>query len=243
MSRRHLALTGLTLAAVAVAGASAHPVVAQTPPPTIVSTYPCVSAAVGHDLTGTGWTPGGKVRIRGRYVIGKETGEAFDEMVTADEEGRIRFTYGVPDGEALTVGTEVTAQDLARTAAGAPVEQRSARTEYQATYYGVFYRPWNKRGAKGRPGHVGTIEASGWIGRAARLTGVVYAHYYRAGDERWRSFRVGRLRGDCGALKVRFREFPWKRPKPGSYTLRFDTMPFGSALTWDSVGYLRVRVG
>jgi hypothetical protein len=225
-----------------LAGAAPQSAAAQTPAPTLASARPCVSAAVGHELTGTGWTPGGQVRVRGRYVLGAEEAEAFHETVRADDAGRIAFGAGVPDGEAITVTTVVTAEDLARTVAGAPAEQRIAGTRYRATFHGVFYRPWNTDGpATGRPGRVATIEAMGFIG-PARLTDTLYAHYHRTGDTRWRTVRVGRLRGACGGLRARFREFPWRRPKRGTYTVRFDTSPVASDATWDSGGYARVRV-
>lgn len=255
MSRHHLAVigfAGITLAG-ATLGAPGAPsprrstaqASVPSPTPTLKSTRPCVSASVGHELTGTGWTPDGLVRVRGRYIVGKSSGKAFDRKVRADAEGRIHFTANVPDAEAITVRTEVTAEDVSRTAAGDPVEERTARTRYRATFYGVFYRPWNTDApAKGRPGRAATIEAMGWIGPQVHLTGTLYAHYARLGDDpRWRTFRVGRLTGACRSFKGRFREFPWKQPKPGIYTVRFDTMPRASDSTWDSIGYRRVRVG
>lgn len=240
MQRRQQVLISLAAALVAV---DAQAAAAQEPTPTLTSTRPCVSAAVGHEITGTGWTPGGKVQVRARYVLGSDSGEAFDRTVQADDAGRIRLTASVPGGEAITVRTEVTAEDVTRQAAGAPVEQRTATTQFKATFFGVFYRPWNTDGpATGRPGRVATLEAMGWLGPAARLTDTLYAHYHRVGDRRWRTVRVGRLRGACGGAKFRFREFPWKHVKRGTYTIRFDTMPVASDATWDSIGFKRVRV-
>lgn len=239
MSCRYVAL--LSIVGVLAAGESQH-AAAQAVTPTVTSTRPCVSAAVGHELTGAGWTPGGEVRLRGRYVFAGESSEAFDETVRVDGTGRFTFTASVPGGEAITVRTEVAAEDLARTAAGMPPEQRTAATRYEATFFGVFYRPWNTDGpATGRPGRVARLEAMGWLG-PQRSTDTLYAHYFRRGGDRWRTVRVGRLRGACGSLKVRFREFPWRNVRSGTYTIRFDTLPIASDLTWDSIGYLRVRV-
>ena len=226
-----------TLLAAATVISDAH--TATTPTPTLVSALPCFSPLTNSELTGEGWTPGGQVRLRGRYVSGT-SGEALDVTVVADAAGRIKFNSSVPDESALRVGVEVTAEDVVRVAAGAPVHERQARTRFTLSWHGPFYRRWNTEGpARGRPGRVGTLEASGYIDD---VTSVLYAHYLRVGRSGFRTVRVGRLRGPCGSLRVRFREFDFRPVPRGTYRVFFDTLPVASDNTFDSPGYRRVVV-
>jgi len=148
----------------------------------------------------------------------------------------------VPDEEARTYEIFATAEDLTRRGAGAPAEQRVATTEFKLTWWGPFYRPWNTRSgaAIGRPGRRRTLEASGYLD--GRLTNVLYAHYVHLATERHTTVRVGRLRGSCGGLRVRFKEFDFRPVRRGTYTVRFDTSPFFSDNVYDSPGYRRVKV-
>jgi len=117
----------------------------------------------------------------------------------------------------------VTAEDVTRAAAGAPVEQRQAATSFKITWYGPFYRPWNTNSAAiGRPGRIRTLEASGYL--SGNLTKVLYAHYIRGGGQ-VKTVRVGRLHGQCGGLKVRFREFNFRPVPRGTYQVTFDKDP------------------
>ena len=239
MSRIVKALVASAVCTVGAAG----PAAAQTPPtaPTLKAALPCFSEATDAEVTGEGWTPGGQVRLRGRYVSGG-AGEALDVTVTADAQGRIVFASRVPNDSGRVRGVEMTAEDLTRTAAGAPPEQRTATTRFSLSWFGVFYRPWNTDGpARGRPGRVRTIEAAGWLG-STRRSDTLYAHYYRLGTGRFRTVRVGRLTGPCGTLKRRFREFAFRPVPRGTYRVFFDTEPFTSDTTFDAVSYLRVRV-
>ena len=211
---------------------------AQGPSPTLVSARPCFSAATGIELTGDGWTPGGEVRLQGRYV---ETDQrALDVTVRADDAGRIKFESAYHTDLAVRSLAEVTASDLTRLAAGAPAEQREAVTRFTLSWFGPFYRPWNTNGpARGRPGRVRTLEASGYIRNAGQT---LYAHYLRVRDERFRTVRVGVLRGACGSLRVRFREFKFRPVRAGTYRVFFDTNPRATEFTFDSPGYRRVVV-
>ena len=129
-----------------------------------------------------------------------------------------------------------------RAAAGAPLEQRQASTRFKLTWFGSFYRPWNTDGpAVGRPGRVRTLQASGYV--RGNLTKVLYVHYIRlTGSRKVTTVRVGRLRGSCGALKVRFREFNFRPVPRGTYRVTFDTNPASDDNVYDSPGYDRVKI-
>ena len=219
---------------IALVGAQAE---GQMSAPTLVSSRPCFSPVTGSELTGEGWTPNGTVHLSGTYSSGEP---ALDLDVVADSAGRIRFTSRVPDDEAVTSSIRVTAEDPARTAAGAPLEQRQASTSFKITWYGPFYSPWNTTGpAVGRPGRVRTIEASGYL--TGKLTSVLYAHYIRPNGT-VKTVRVGRLSGACGGLKKRFREFDFRPVAAGTYRVTFDTSPFSDDNVFDAPGYARVKV-
>jgi hypothetical protein len=220
-----------------VLGVGASDPAAAALAPTLVPAQPCFSPATNSELTGEGWTPGGTVHLTGTYGSG---GPALDLDVTADSSGRIRFESEVPDDAAVTRAVRVTAEDVTRAAAGARVEQRQASTTFKITWYGPFYRPWNTNGpAIGHPGRVRTLEASGYL--SEHLPAVLYAHYIHAG-RRVKTVRVGRLHGQCGGLKVRFREFNFRPVPRGTYQVTFDTDPFSDDNIFDSPGYLQVKV-
>jgi hypothetical protein len=216
-----MALASSALTALALAGAQA---------PTLVSPSPCVSAATGSVLTGTGWTPNGQVRLTGHYV--DDGSPALDHTVQADAEGRITFTSGVPNDDARRLRVRITAQDVAR------VELR-ASVDLTLSWFGPFFRPWNTDGpARGRPGKVSRIEASGYVGQSGRT---LYAHYVLR-DEHVATTRVGRLRGPCGALTRSFRQFAFRPVPRGTYSVFFDTRRRFADASFDAPGYRRVRV-
>ena len=218
----------------------AFPANAQTPTPspTLVSSQPCFSPVADAELTGEGWTPGGKVHLGATYASGET---ALDLELVADGNGRISFGAAVPDDAAVTRKVHAEADDLTREAAGAPVEQRRATTDFKLTWFGPFYRPWNTNGpAVGRPGRVRMLKASGYLG--PNLTKVLYAHYIHLKSERVKTVRVGHLHGACKGLKVRFREFNFRPVRRGTYVVTFDTDPFSDDNVYDSPGYRRVKI-
>jgi hypothetical protein len=218
-----MALLTSSLAALALAGA-------QAPAPTLESSLPCFSAATGAQLTGTGYTPNGQVRLLGQYV--SDARQALDQTVTADVNGRIEFSSGLANETARRLRVEVTAEDVANPALRATVH-------FTLSWFGPFFRPWNTDGpARGRPGKSSVIEASGYINEIGED---LYAHYVLR-ERHVATVRVGRLTGPCGALKKRFRQFAFKKVRRGTYSVYFDTMPFFSDNTFESPGYRRVVV-
>ena len=203
---------------------------AQAPPPTLESTLPCFSPETGAQLTGTGWTANEQVRLVGRYVPGGEA--ALDHTVTADVNGQLQFSSGLPDGAAVRSKVEVTATEVSH-------PERVATVGFTLSWFGPFFEPWNTNGAaRGRPGKVSTIEASGYVNETGAS---LYAHYVLRG-EAVKTVRVGRLTGPCGALKKRFRQFAFKPVPKGTYTVYFDVHRVFGALSEDSPRYSRVVV-
>jgi hypothetical protein len=253
--RKALDQSGLTrtvawvsTAVLGVAAVGGMPASAQEPSaqPTLVSAERCYSLSLPTDVTGQGWTPNGDVRLVGRYVEGGR-GAAVDQTLRADAQGRISFESGVPGSPATRRRVQLTAEDLTRAAAGAPPEQRQATVTFWLSWAGPFYARWNTSGAaRGRPGRVGTIEASGYLGWRVVASGpnpVLFAHYYHSRSDRFvATTRVGRLRGACRSLKLRFREFAFRPVPRGTYSVYFDEFPFTSDLTFDSPGFRRVVV-
>ena len=204
---------------------------AQAPAPTIESTLPCFSASTGAQLTGSGWTPSGQVRLTGTYVPSGEP--ALDHTVTADVNGRLEFSSGLPNRDIRRLRVEVRADDTAH-------PELTASVQFTLSWFGPFFRPWNTDGpAPGRPGKTSVIEASGYIGEGKK---VLYAHYVRGDEDHFETTRVGRLTGPCGALRRRFRQFDFKPVRPGTYAVYFDTLPFVTPDTYDAPGYRRVVV-
>ena len=203
---------------------------AQAPPPTLVSTHPCFSPETGAQLTGTGWTAGGQVRLVGRYL--ENDTPALDHTVTADGDGQLDFSSGLPAGDAVRLKVEVTATDVSH-------PERTATVGFKLSWFGPFFRPWNTDGpARGRPGKVSTIEASGYVNE---IGASLYAHYVLRG-EAVKSVRVGRLTGPCGALKKHFRQFAFKPVPKGTYSVYFDVHPVFGGLSEGSPRYERVVV-
>ena len=154
------------------------------------------------------------------------------DTVTADVNGNLGFSAGGRTGDATTYRIEMVAQDVAD-----PTLQ--ATTQFTLSWFGPFFRPWNTRGAApGRPGKVSQIEASGYLHEIGKD---LYAHYALRG-EHVGTVRVDRLKGPCGQLKRRFRQFPFKPVRRGTYSVYFDTMPFAGDSTFEAPGYRRVVV-
>ena len=224
----------LTLAFMSASAAHAStlrpPSLLSAQAPTLETSSPCASSATGVQLTGTGWTPSGQVRLRGRYVA--SGADALDHTVTADVNGRIEFSSGLPNSDARRWRVEVTAEDVAR-------PELRASAAFTLSWFGPFFRPWNTDGAaRGRPGKVSQIEASGYIEETGRS---LYAHYVLRG-EHVATVRVGRLSGPCGSLKRRFRQFAFKPVPRGTYSVYFDTTSLFSDSTLDAPSYRRVIV-
>jgi hypothetical protein len=198
--------------------------------PTLESALPCASPQSGSRFTGTGYTPSGAVRLRAHYVVGSD--EILDHTVTADVNGNIELTSGIPAGDAVRRQVELTAEDVAH-------PELKAAVRFTMSWFGPFFRPWNTHGpAPGRPGKTSMIEASGFILDHGRT---LYAHYVLR-DRLIATVRVGRLSGPCGALKRRFRQFAFKPVPRGTYSVYFDTVSSFSDSTFDAPGYKRVVV-
>lgn len=196
--------------------------------PTLTPALPCFSVETGVEVVGTGWTPNAQVRLTSS--VNGET--VRTDTVTADLNGNLTFNPGAATGGATRERIDLAGQDLTH-------PELQATTRFTLSWFGPFFAPWNTNGpARGRPGKVGTIEASGYLDEIGQS---LYAHYTLKGEQMG-TVRVGKLKAPCGQLKKRFRQFPFKRVRRGTYSVYFDTMPFAGDSTFDSPGYRRVVV-
>jgi hypothetical protein len=60
------------------------------------------------------------------------------------------------------------------------------------------------------------VDTYGWTSAGTTL----YAHYYRGG-KRIKDVKIGALRGDCGDLRKRVKQFPFRNVRPGRWTVYF----------------------
>lgn len=223
---------GAVIAAI-LAGALAAPAAAAAAP-SLSLDRECYTPGMPILHTGDGYTPGGAVRFfsfwDGRYDV-YET--------TADASGAVRYRIGAPSLDARHTRLSVTANDVTLLDQNAPPEQVVAVADTELSQWEVSVASWDVRGPiRARPGRRTTVRAIGWVGGASTT---LYAHYLRKGRH-VATVKVGELTGACGDLSARMREFPFRRARPGSYTVRFDTSRvFPNDDSW--IRYRRVVVG
>ncbi|HEX2070390.1 MAG TPA: hypothetical protein VHF90_01930 [Thermoleophilaceae bacterium] len=161
--------------------------------PTLAPNYPCYTDEESVLLTGAGFSPNGEVRL--------SSSGARLATIDSDSDGEFSMRLSVPaiDG-ALTL-------PLVATDSADP--RLSARTAVRVVSVGVEVVP--SIGASWR------IVARGFIGTRA-----LYAHVRRRGAPGRRNVDLGAPRGACGTLDVTRRLFR-RVPRPGAYTLQFDS--------------------
>jgi hypothetical protein len=132
----------------------------------------------------------------------------------------------------------VAATDQTLAAQGVPPSEQTATTTVTVSFFGAHVAPWNTDGpARGRPGHRALLDVGGYIDSNSRT---LYLHYLRR-DRLVKTLRIGRLRGPCGTLTTRLREFAFRRVAPGTYRTVFDTTrAWPNDDMWS--GYFRVVV-
>jgi hypothetical protein len=191
----------LSAAALAVSAAlAAVPSTASgtSPPAALDTSYPCYSSGESALLSGSGFTPEGRVTLSagGQQLI------ALD----ADLEGGFTVRVQMPAALFGTTRMRFTATDQTAPALSDGATLRIADTD-------VVVTP-----EIGAPRQLRRIRAWGFFGTAA-----VYAHVKRHGAKRARNIRLGAPRGACGVLDVQRRLFQHP-PRPGAYTLQFDAL-------------------
>jgi len=173
-------------------------------------------------IAGTGFTPSGRLEITGTWVQPNgATRLAGTFAESADDSGAFveaEETPSLHQGDRFRF--RVTVDDLTQIAQGAPPSGQSASTTVTVSFFGAYFRPWYTTGTpSGRPGRTALLEVGGYIDSNSRI---LYVHYLRA-SHLIKTLRIGRLKGPCGALTQRFRQFDFRPVPAGTYNVSFDT--------------------
>jgi hypothetical protein len=166
--------------------------------PALDASYPCYSSGESVLLSGSGFTPEGHVTLS---VSGQQL-----TTLDADADGGFTMRVQMPGALFGTTRMRFTATDRALPGLSDDATVQIADTD-------VVVTP-----EIGAPSELRRIRAWGFFGAAT-----VYAHVKRRGAERARNIRLGAPRGACGRLDVQRHLFP-DSPRPGAYTLQFDTL-------------------
>jgi hypothetical protein len=90
--------------------------------------------------------------------------------------------------------------------------------QWTLSSWGTEIPEWSKRISLADPSKSMLVDTYGWT-TAGRS---VYAHYYRA-TTFIRTAKLGALTGPCGDFKRRVRQFPFKKVKPGEWSVFIST--------------------
>jgi hypothetical protein len=179
---------------------AAAPSTASGAPPSAAldTSYPCYSSGESMLLSGSGFTPQGEVSLS---VTGQQL-----TTVQADLDGAFTMRVRMPSFLFGMTSMRFTASDKALPHLRDHATVRIADAD-------VVVTP-----EIGAPSDLRRIRAWGFFGADA-----VYAHVKRHGATRARNIRLGSPTGACGRLDIQRRLFPHS-PRPGAYTLQFDTL-------------------
>jgi hypothetical protein len=190
----------LAVSAALAAVPSTASAAAESPPPsaTLDTSYPCYASGESVLLSGAGFTPQGRVTL-------SASGQQLT-TIDADPDGSFTVRVQTPGAFFGTTRLRFTATDRAQPGLSDSATVRIADTDVVVT---------PEVGSPSRPRR---IRAWGFFG-----SDVVYAHVKRRGAARARNIRLGKPRGACGVLDTQRRLFPHS-PRPGAYTLQFDSL-------------------
>jgi hypothetical protein len=209
---------GTVATALVAIGCAAEAGGASAAMPTLQTDRPCYTPGESITYTGGGYTPNGEVDFF-FSLMGKNGSKLLAGNPTdADGSGNIRATYEAPElasSDDTSEGLVATANDQARQAPGstAPPEDQFGAAEATLSTFDVFVPPWDDH--KVDPRRKVRVKAFGYE-PATRL----WAHYVRNGHLVKTVF-IGKLRGPCGNLTKRIREFPFRPVPAGTYAVYF----------------------
>ena len=212
MKLRRLALAG-PLALLALPGAAAAD-------PTLSVDRPCYTPGQAINATGAGYTPGGNVQMA--VSVLSPHGDKFyfrPDPLVADPNGNISDRLAAPDlasnDEALEDAALV-ANDQQKVDQGLPPDEAVGVAPFKLSIFDVFVDPWDRHQVD--PRKLTTVRAFGFEG----LGPVLYAHYLLHGKLK-KTVRMGALKGDCGNLTKKMKQFPFRPVPAGNYRIGFDT--------------------
>jgi hypothetical protein len=179
---------------------------------TLATNLPCYSPGEGIRFTGSGYTPNAAITIG---LAGNGQSGHYD--ATADAAGALAYTGRAPnldDFGASPPRVRLQASATDQTTHG-------ATTAFTLSDWDLLILPWEtSTPARGKPGRMVTLRTYGWTS----LSGTLYAHYVRRGLL-LHTVALGRLRGSCGDLTRKMREFPFRPVPAGRYVVQFDVRP------------------
>ena len=215
MSVRALAVAVL----LTLAGASA-----ASAAPTLVPDRACypMDREQSIKLTGSGYTPGGDVKV---MLDGNHVGQTY--TVAATSAGAVTAQLDIPwltqlgfRGATWRELIAIDTVDLARLHADVPDPMNAfAVTHVTITDWGVRVVPWDVYGvAVGLPKQVVTFDVMGWTWIHGKP---IYAHYLRKG-KLVHTERLAVPTGPCGDATLQLPEFPFRPVPAGTYRIQFD---------------------
>lgn len=152
------------------------------------------------------------------------------EAVTADAQGAFSRQIAAPPLARDTDRRESAVSSFSD--GGAPAGVAPAVVEWTLSSWEVRIRAWAH--GRARPGRSMVIDTTGWTSAG----GTLHAHYFRRRTPVG-VMRIGTLTGDCGDLRKKVRQFPFKHVRPGRWTVYFS----GTAvLDTENDAWIRHRV-
>jgi hypothetical protein len=225
----------LVLAATAGAAVALPATAAATP--TVHADRPCYTQGQPISLTGAGFTPGGPIPFLGAFAGRTANASAvpLGAPITADPAGALSTRIPAPalnSDRDVTETLTITANDQTKQAAQPPLPptEVAATTQVTLSLWAVGILSWVN--GRGDPRASSDFIAVGW--EPFRR---IYAHYF-LNRTRVRSVRIGAVRGPCGDIAKRIRQFPFRPVRAGQWTVYFSpTQVFDREGAW-----IRVRV-
>lgn len=192
-----------------LAAGSAHSAGADLAVPNLQVDRPCYvngKIPAGMVITGSGWTPGGKVSI---------TGAGAPVMATVGLSGSFRVSVKAPAGnfKLRQISRTLSATEKDGTT-GTALPGMSAQASYLVTELAYSVTPQDMPFTRKV-----TFRFSGF--KAGKE---VFAHYLSGSRVAGRE-RFGRTAGPCGLLRARALQFPGGHPGGRRYTVQFDDAP------------------
>ncbi len=163
-------------------------------------------------VDGTGYTPGGKVRLELEKADGTVLETSEDPV--AEPDGAVSGEYGIKEETGWFTGARTRFEMTLR------LTDLTDQSIFASTKF-IFSR-WNvgirASGGKLRPRRRARITAIGYTNAVGKP---LFAHWMRKG-RRVHTRRLGVLSGPCGDLKAKLRHgFPFRPVRPGRYEVRF----------------------
>ena len=205
--------------------------VPAAPAATVEVAERCYAEGDRIDVEGTGYTPGGNVRLGLEKADGTILENSEDPV--AEPDGTVTGEYGIKEETGWFKGAQTRFTMTLR------LTDLTDETITESTSF-IFSR-WNVGirtvGDRLRPKRRAGIAAVGFTNAVGKP---LFAHWMRNG-ERVHTKRLGLLEGPCGDVRKRLRRgFPFRPVLPGSYEVRFT--PSRTNTTKSAVRHRAARV-